>query len=168
MKKEVFIAVLLGLVGGLIITVGMYRARQAVQTANPEATFQVLASPAANIPTQTSAPSQAGLSVSSPTQDALVFEPTLNISGATQADIPVVILHNEKEIIIFSDKQGNFSAQATLSYGANIFTIKAMLAGQVPVETTRTVVYAKDDFSFPGQASTSATTRPSPSPTSRP
>lgn len=168
MKKEVLIAVILGLVGGLIITVGMYRARQAVQTANPEATFQVLASPGANIPTQTAAPSQAGLTVSSPTQDALVFDPTLRISGATQAEIPVVILHNEKEIIIFSDKQGNFSAEATLTYGANIFSIKAMLAGLAPVETTRTVVYAKDDFSFPGQASASATLKPSASPTARP
>lgn len=168
MKKEVLIAVILGLVGGLIITVGMYRARQAGQTANPEATFQVLASPAANIPTQTSAPSQSGLTVSSPTQDALVFTPTLNITGATQAEIPVVILHNEKEIIVFSDKQGNFSAQATLSSGANIFTIKAMLAGQNSVETTRTVVYAREDFSLPGQATTSATTKPSPSPTARP
>lgn len=156
MKKEVLIAIILGLVVGLIITIGMYRARTAVQTAIPGSTFEPIQS---SEPLASDTPEQASpeaLTVLEPKDEMLATESSLRVSGTTFPSTALVVLHNDKEYVTKTDTQGNFSLTVTLDSGSNIFKIRALPQGQDPLEVIRTVVYTSTSST---SASASGTTR---------
>jgi len=140
MKKEVGIAIVFGLIVGLIITVGMYRARTALQTSPEESPLPVVedTSSGSAVPTQ-DVSSQ--LRVREPADEELRTSKDIMVSGTTIPSSTVIILHNEREIPSTSDAEGNFSVPDTLDIGANVFVIRVLPATGAPIEVTRTVVY---------------------------
>ncbi len=145
MKREIIIAITLGLLGGLVITVGMYRARTAVETALPEATFEAVAT-AQPEETPTALTAAADLRVSEPTDELLSRTAEIRVTGQTDPDIPVVILSQDKELITRSDIEGNFSTTVALEAGSNIFHIRALRRNLPSSEIIRTVVYSTSEF----------------------
>lgn len=141
MKKEVLIAIALGLIVGLVITVGMYRARTAVQTAIPGSTFEPVQVPSTQAPTVLDATPLEALRILEPNDEFLATEESLRISGTTYANIALAVLHNDKEYVTKTDSQGNFSLTIKLDNGSNIFKIRALPQNQDPLEVIRTVVY---------------------------
>lgn len=144
MKKEVGIAIVFGLIVGLIITIGMYRARTALQTPltgtpDPFAVEMTTESPLPqqDIPTENTSQ----LRVTSPLDEELRTSKDILISGITFPNSTVVILHNEHEVISSSDAQGNFSVPDVLEAGANVFRIRVLNASHPQIEAVRTVVY---------------------------
>lgn len=161
MKKEVMIAVTLGLIVGLVIAVGMYRAQRAVDEGIPEHT--------ALLPDQLGTPLPSNLLTDKEDSDTLrVVQPPdeflsrteeINVSGQTTPNTPIVVLHNEQEIVGSSDEQGNFSLPLTLKAGSNILHIRALHSDKDPSEVLRTVVYSSVAFNEEPVSSPSASPR---------
>jgi hypothetical protein len=144
MKKEVGIAIVFGLIVGLIITIGMYRARTALQTpleGTPDPFAQDITTesplPANDIVPENSSQ----LRVTSPLDEELRTSKDILISGITFPNSTIVILHNEHEVMSSSDVQGNFSVPDVLEAGANVFRIRVLAPDQSPIEVLRTVVF---------------------------
>ncbi len=115
MKKEVLIAVLVGLTMGLVITYGFYRVKTSVTT--PKITEKI--EPVS--PTDTTTASR--LSISSPDDGTIQAQNTVTVSGTTVPDTFVILFINETQLITTTDATGAFSAEAQLKDGANIISI---------------------------------------------
>ncbi len=140
MKKEILIAIFFGLVVGLVITIGMYRARTALEVTPTETTQQIQDLQVTPTPVATPA-TQAGLIVRAPAEESLSTESSIQVTGSTFPQRTIVVLANEKEVIGTSDVQGNFSLPISLSLGANIIRVRSLNPGQDPAEVVRTVIY---------------------------
>jgi hypothetical protein len=142
MKKEIVIAIVFGLAVGLIITVGMYRARRAMETTT--ANDVDITETVQPTPEESPLPrdlSSGKLRLREPQPDAFTTEKNLQISGTTVPDSLIVILLNEREVLGSSDTEGNFSIPATLDDGVNVLVIRVLPNGETPIEMTRSIVY---------------------------
>jgi len=122
MKKEVFVAILLGLSFGLIVTYGIYRASQAdtqqqlatiLETTNLELENE-----------DTSAIST--IVIDSPQNESIVDEQRQTISGTTISNSFVIIYVNETPYITSADQAGAFSVSADLQLGSNVIGVHAL------------------------------------------
>jgi hypothetical protein len=133
-RKEVLIAIIIGFGLGLVITFGIWTANKALREAAPKVT------PAPEVtPTPTPAFS---LTVTSPEDNALYAEETIEVSGATAPGAIIVILYQEGEKILEADSEGKFSTEITLAGGANEIKISAYDQEGNEAEKTLTVVYS--------------------------
>jgi hypothetical protein len=133
MKKEVLIAVLIGLSLGLIITYGVYRFRSALDN-----------KPVTNLETTTiltaidSVPTV--LALHSPEHGTVQSSSTLTIAGTTIPNTFVVIFINDRDIVSTSDGSGNFSTKAELDEGSNIIRVHVLEENGESVVEERIVV----------------------------
>lgn len=156
MKKEIVFAVVIGLIVGLIITFGMYRARQAVSGTSVISTET--ASPATQ--SESSTKKEAFL-VSEPQDESLITETQVRVSGQTFPNAAILILTAKNETVGQTDSRGNFSMTVTLENGANILTIRAFSDDHETLEVIRSVVVSTADLT----QNSSVTPKPTPSPT---
>lgn len=140
MRKEVIIAITFGLIVGLIITIGMYRARTALEVVPTEDTPAITQEDASPLPSS-KPQTQTGLILREPAEDALSTTQNTLVSGTTFANRAIVILLNEKEVVAMSDEQGNFSIPVSLGLGANLVKVRVLNPQANPIEVTRTIVY---------------------------
>ncbi len=166
MKKEIIFAVVIGLIVGLIITFGMYRARQSLSgssTENARIEGTLASPPTASV--QPSSTADAFL-VSEPADESLITDPQIRVSGQAFPNAAIAILTGNGEVVGTADAKGNFSLAVTLQPGANIITIRALGNTREPLEVIRTVVVSNADLS----ATPSAVPKPTatPSPTKKP
>jgi len=124
MKKEILVAIVIGFILGLVITFGIWTAnnslKQGVNTQTKEITE--------NEKTATPAPSQEeklSLEITSPSNNALVNQEKLEISGKTAPQATIAIVYEEGEKIAEADEKGNFSVEITLVGGSNEIGISA-------------------------------------------
>jgi hypothetical protein len=157
MKKEVIIAVLIGLSLGLIVTYGIYTARRTFMTNN---STKSLPSPT---PPSTPSPNNSSLSVISPEDETLQFSKEVKVTGTTRSGSLIVIFVNEKNVVTRADQSGNFSIQTTLDEGSNVITTRAIDEDGKSVEDQRVVIFSTTSLDDP-VASSSAKVSPSPSP----
>ncbi len=155
MKKEVLVAVVLGVIVGLIITFGIYTANTALQ----RRTRQINATPS---PTPTTGNAkQSSIIIYSPENDTMTDKDTIQLSGLTTPNASVVIFLDDKPTVTTADPKGNFSADLSLAGGSNIITIVATdETGKQSLEQ-RSVVYSTANLD---ETSASATTSATPSP----
>lgn len=119
MKKEVLIAILVGLSMGLIITFGVYRVKNSI-TETPTADLEenqldVEATAAATI-----------LALHSPEDGTVQTEKELTVTGTTIPNTFVVLFVNDIDFISNSDESGNFSFKIELEDGANILRVHVL------------------------------------------
>lgn len=135
MRKEILIAIFVGLSMGLIITFGVYRVRTSL-TDRPETDFvttQTELSDATATPTV--------LALHSPEDGLIQTEQELTVTGTTIADSNIVLFVNNEDYISHSDESGNFSFRVTLSEGVNIIRVHVLdNAGTTSVEERLVVV----------------------------
>ena len=157
MKKEVGIAIIFGILVGLILTFGVYVANTAIQKKSQKETMTV-ATP--QPVTQESTPSS--IVIFNPDDGMLVDKELLQISGLTSANAMVVVFVNDQEYITTADQKGNFTAEVKLVGGSNVLTtITTDQAGKQD-EDTRVVVFSTANLDDKPQSS------PSPSPSATP
>lgn len=116
MKKEVLIAVLIGLTMGLLITYGIYRVQSAI---NQPPVTDVLEE--ATESAQTIVPTV--IALHSPNQGTVQTTSDVIITGTTIPDSFVVVFVNDQEAITTSDRSGSFTHEASLSEGTNIIRV---------------------------------------------
>lgn len=134
MKKEILIAVFVGLSMGLIITFGVYRVKNSL-TQTPTTNFIQ-----ENLDTDPTA-TPTLLALHSPEDGIIQTETELTVTGTTVADAFVVLFVNNTDFISNSDESGNFSFKINLEEGANIIRVHVLdESGTASVEERLVVV----------------------------
>lgn len=122
MKKEVFLAISIGFVLGLIITFGIWTANKSLKQL-PQTTPTPAPTPAASIsPTPASAVT---LTLSSPEDESLTNVSSVTVSGKTFPNASVAIASESDDQIVTADSSGNFSTTVDLDGGYNTITATA-------------------------------------------
>ncbi|NCN51092.1 MAG: hypothetical protein GW762_01580 [Candidatus Pacebacteria bacterium] len=117
MKKEVILAILIGLGMGLFITYGVYRVKSSIAT--PQVTDLEQATDAS--PTTTATP--ALIAIHNPEHGKVQSESTITVTGTTTENAYVVLFVNDDDSISTSDDTGNFSFEVDLEDGVNYITV---------------------------------------------
>lgn len=116
MKKEILIAIFVGLSMGLIITFGIYRVTNSI-TQRPLTDL----TPPLDEPLVTTSPTV--LALHSPEDGLVQEENALTVTGTTIPQTYIVLFVNDVDYISTSDESGNFSFKATLVDGPNIIRV---------------------------------------------
>jgi len=137
MKKEVFIAIIIGFILGLIITFGIYRANQALKqqkTTKPTIAPTAIPSPPA--------PEKINLEISKPENNLVIQEKKVTVSGQAEPKTAIAFLAENYEDLVLSDEKGLFSAEIPLVGGANRIKVIALAPDGQKQEKTITLVYS--------------------------
>lgn len=137
MKKEVVIAILIGLSLGLFITYGIYQARTGISRRSDT---DLTVSPAL------SDELSGELILNSPLDESVQNEDTVSVSGTTIPNSFVVVFVGNDETITTADDSGNFSVEVTLVDGANIITVSVVDQDGRTLSLERTVIVSDEEF----------------------
>ena len=137
MKKEVLFAIIIGFALGLAITFGIRTANKAFQGSaqQEEAPIEEI------LPTPTPLPSLS-LTITSPEDNVISDQETIEVSGKTASEAVIVILYPEGEKILEADKNGRFSTEIDLAGGDNEIKISSYDNENNEASQTLTVVYS--------------------------
>ncbi|HKY73840.1 MAG TPA: Ig-like domain-containing protein [Patescibacteria group bacterium] len=164
MKKEVGIAIVLGILAGLIITFGIYTANTAMNRRIQQSTTTPTPAPQ---PQEQSEPKT--LILFNPEDNSLTDKDHLQISGTSAHNAVVVIFVNETETIANADEKGNFSAEVELTGGSNVITVVATDGLGNQEQEQRTVVFSTANLEeTPNSTISAVKASPSPSPKQTP
>lgn len=144
MRKEVVVAVSIGLILGLIITYGFYQARSTVETIGRVAQDDTLQSPPAASDAQLE--SLGTLTLASPEDESVTDNQQVTIAGTTTAGSLVVIFIGEKPTVTTADDSGSFSITTELSNGGNVITVHAVDEDGRVSKQERVVVLTTEEF----------------------
>ncbi len=133
MKKEVLVAIFVGLSMGLIITFGVYRVKSSI-TEKPTAEFIQ-----DNQETEATA-TPTVLALHSPDDGTIQLEKELTVTGTTIANSFVVVFVNDSDSVSTSDESGNFTIKVTLDDGVNIIRVHVIDENSSSVVEERLVV----------------------------
>ncbi len=160
MRKEVILAILIGVTLGLIMTYGIYVASNSLSSdSNMAATPTPMASPVTASST---------LVISSPEDESLVSESELTVAGTTIPDSTVVISLGTQDITTTADNGGHFSTTVTLPPGGSIIVITSIDPSGQTTTVERSVVLAVNEFLSIDDSSSSAKTAASPAGSAKP
>jgi len=136
MKKEVVIAILIGLSLGLFITYGVYQAKTGISRRSNDPNL-IASSPDDDQFT-------GELILNSPVDETVQNDTALNVSGTTLLNSFVVVFVDNEELITTSDNSGNFSVEVELEDGANIVSVYVIDEDGRTLSTERTVIVSDD------------------------
>jgi hypothetical protein len=139
MKKEVFIAIVIGFALGLLITFGIWTANKALKTQSEAPTEETKTETVVE-PTPT--PTGFTLTILSPEDDALIDTSKTELKGSSVAQAVIVIVAEKEEKIIEADENGSFATEVSLIRGINEITITAFNQEGEKTSQTLNVVYS--------------------------
>jgi len=157
MKKEVIIAIFIGLILGMVVVYGIYRAKTSLNSIRQ----------AASTVSDTATPAPSGslhnsLTLLSPQDESIQATTDAKVTGTTDPDAFVIIMLNDQQPqVLQADKSGNFSVQITLQQGSNVIVVRALDEDNNSVEVQRTVIVSTASLEEPAVASSSAQASPS-------
>lgn len=141
-KKEITVAIIIGLIISAIVIGGILRARQALSNIK-------LSNPLSNsspLPSGSTAP-QSGLFINLSTADnQVVTEPTLKLAGKTLPQTYIVINGEAGDYIIVANELGDFSQDITLVQGANTIKVTVYEENGNNLETYLNAVYSSSEI----------------------
>jgi hypothetical protein len=135
MKKEILIAIVLGLLVGLLITYSLYRSRNLVSDEQSQS-LENITSPTPEIE------NLSNLVLLSPEDEIIVGEAEINVSGNTDPNNFVVILVNEEENLTTADDTGAFSIAVELEAGSNLISVYTLDEDGKTTTEERVVVFS--------------------------
>ncbi len=118
MKKEVSIAIVIGILLGAIILYGINLANTSTKNLpklNPFPTSAPLNADPAN----STSSSSATLNITSHTPNQVVFDKEIILTGKGAPKTTIALIWEDDEIILVTDDKGNFSQKITLLAGEN-------------------------------------------------
>ncbi len=120
MKKEVILAILIGLGMGLFITYGVYRFRTSLSE-TPTTDLELATEPS---PATTSDP--ALIAIHNPENGTVQPGSETTVTGTTSENAHVVLFVNNDDYISTSDATGNFSFSVELEDGVNVLSVHVL------------------------------------------
>jgi hypothetical protein len=142
MRKEILLAVFVGITLGLMITFGIYQNSENAKSGQNNTTDQLINHPSS---TQSAVTQDPQLVINRPEEDLLTNEEELIISGSSTPDSFVVIFVNNVENIINTDQSGNFSLKVKLNKGGNLIEINSIDEDGKQINKQRTVIYEPEN-----------------------
>jgi len=134
MRKEVILALVIGIIIGAVVLFGIRLANSSATPRRPEPTTP-LVSP-------TTAPQPANpLTITTPTNHAVVFSADLPIKGASLPDSTIIVVSEEDEKIIDADKSGHFETEIKLTGGENNILINAFSSDTLIASASIQIIY---------------------------
>lgn len=137
MRKEVILAIIIGVIFG---GVGLY----GLKLANQTVVSQKIEEPESITPTISTTPTPSitdTINIDSPTDHSVSFNSTINIKGRTRPNSPVAITVENSDEIVQSDTQGIFSLDVTLVGGENNITVSVPQQNGEVMTKTISVIY---------------------------
>lgn len=139
MRKEVLVAILIGIILGGLVAFGIWRANLAFLPQKEETKTEQTASP-------TSKPdaSLSSLIITQPENGSVIPESKVIIKGAAAPNSTVVILTESNDFVTQADKDGGFEQEAELEGGPNEITVTAYDDSGNETTQTLTLVYSTE------------------------
>ncbi len=138
MRKEILLAIFVGITLGLMITFGIYQNSENNKTGQDSNTDQLINNPTS---TESATIQDPQLVINSPEEELLTNEEDLIVSGSANPNSFVVILVNDVENISDTDDSGNFSIKVKLNLGGNLIEIISIDEDGKQISKQRTVIY---------------------------
>ena len=138
MRKEILLAVFVGITLGLMITFGIYQNSENAKTGQNNTTDQLVKN---SVGTESATIQDPQLVINSPEEDLFTNEAELIVSGSGIPNSFVVILINDVENITNTDESGNFSLKVKLTEGGNLIEINSINEDGKQISKQRTVIY---------------------------
>ncbi|MDQ3008107.1 MAG: hypothetical protein M3Q81_00755 [bacterium] len=154
MRKEIILAIIIGLSLGLLLTFGIYRAGSSLT--RRKTTPDVAQNLVAPSPTAAANP----LTIISPEDEIVQTARETTVAGATAANSYIVIFVNDEEYISSADSSGNFSVKVDLELGSNILITHALDEAGVETVEERTLIVSADAATASPSASVAPTASP--------
>ena len=139
MRKEVVIVVLVGILIGAIVAYGIYTA----QTALKQRQLKSQEVPPQDNQEKTS-PSSHTLSINEPQDESIWDQEKINVNGTTTPKSVVTILTEDNEYLFSADSEGYFSAEVSLTGGANTITVSSFDEQGNRAQQSVVVVYSTE------------------------
>ena len=134
---EYAVVVFLGLLVAFGVTMFMYWRSQRQSTTIPSATPTPSPAPITELPDKPVEP----LTIASPDNEAVFDSKTITVTGHTFPQLPVVIFINQKNFLVTSDENGDFSLDVNLDSGSNMIQVTSVDNQGQSFSAERLVVY---------------------------
>lgn len=138
MRKEILLAVFVGITLGLMITFGIYQNSERAKIGQNNLTDQLINNPQS---TQSAVVESSQLVINNPEEDFFTAEEELIVTGSSSNNSFLVILVNDKEYISSTDESGNFSVKVILTEGGNLIEVNSIDEDGNIVSKQRSVIY---------------------------
>jgi len=134
MQKEVFLAIFIGFVIGLLVTFGVWQANKAIKTTTaPTPTPTVQEVPEITKPI---------LNILTPANEYLSKEPKITLKGSYAPDSQIVVIFEKGEKILKAEKDGNFETEIDLVLGENLIEVYGFTKEGEEAKQTLTIVHS--------------------------
>jgi len=144
MKKELTLAILVGLVLGFTITGLIWTKKRGKSTSTPS---QKNVTPTVTQTVKkTEKANQIFLNIKEPKNESIISQEKLTIKGNTLVNATVVLVWEEGENILVADKDGNFQTEITLVGGENEIEISAYDEDGNQANEILTITYSTAKF----------------------
>jgi hypothetical protein len=138
MRKEIILAIVLGLILGAIIVFGYWRANQVNQPPVDSSDNQQ------DLPTQTNNSDQSLLTILAPHDGDIFDVTTVTISGTTLPSARVIIVSENEQLFVVPNEQGYFNDEISLDGGVNRIQISAIDTNGQRVDKVIQLVYTTE------------------------
>ena len=137
MRKEVILAVIIGVLLGGVILYGINLANNSAKPAsNEEKTEETNTNPTSTNPSNSSKL----ISITTPQDNAVVTDATISLKGTTKPNQNIAIVSESDDILTTSDSNGNFSSSINLINGENTISITVVDDRQSTSSSSITVI----------------------------
>lgn len=138
MRKEVILAIVGGVVLGLLVIGGLWWTNKATT----EESLNITPTPVLEQPPTLTPASSLSLEIISPEDESIIEEEKITLEGKTAPESVVVVIYPEGENIVEADEEGNFETEITLVGGANEIKVTAYDEEGNQAEKNLTLVYS--------------------------
>jgi len=138
MRKEVILAVIIGVILGGVILYGINLANTSSSKIN-QGNTETEKGTSKVTPSSSKKPDNL-ISILFPPNNSVVTEAQLTLKGTTKPNVNIAIISESDDILTTSDKSGNFSEAINLISGENIITITIVDDKQATSSSTITVI----------------------------
>jgi len=140
MRKEIILAIILGIILGGVIIFGINLANR-----RPAADL----APALSMQSPTPPSPSPTLQITSPLNNSVSFQDSLTLTGKTLADAWIALIWEDSQTIIQADETGNWEQEINLVGGENIINITTSNGQDYQESTEITVIYTTAQLPTP-------------------
>lgn len=141
MRKEILIAIIIGVGIGLTIAFGVWRANSAITEIEPQnSTEESREEPAE----QETINGELKVVISGPEENDVFTQSPILVSGLTKPNTLVVISGESEDAIITSQPNGGFEAELELEAGINKLIVKAFSDKGESAQSSKIIVYSSE------------------------
>lgn len=139
MRKEYFIVVVSGLIIGIIFAFGVWRINKSLKPEPQNLTSEEVSPPPPDTSVQ-----EVKTTLISPQESEVITTSPLSLKGVTSRNSWVVVLGEEKDLIVKSDTNGEFELEIPLVAGINQILINSFVENGKESKILRTVVFSSE------------------------